>query len=279
MASSDRALHLEGVGRFRVHAYRAGDRPAAAIRVLPRSVPRLEELHFPVPLHELVQVPHGLVLVCGPTGSGKSATLAALAAEALRLRGGVLVSLEDPIEYALAEEAGASLVRQRQIGRDVRDFASGLRDALREDPDILLIGEMRDTESISLALTAAETGHLVLASLHSRSAAATVERIVDSYAPERQQQVRVQLADALRAVVAQRLLPRARGGGRVDPRGKDGADRERDSSRPQRGNAAARALPGRSGARRPHHPRGGAGRRQRPVEPSVLSANLIVFGR
>jgi twitching motility protein PilT len=183
--------------------------------VLPRVVPRLDELNFPVSLSELVQVPHGLVLVCGPTGSGKSATLAALAVEALRQRGGVLISLEDPIEYALGDEPGAGLVRQRQIGRDVRDFGSGLRDALREDPDILLIGEMRDTESISLALTAAETGHLVLASLHSRSAAATVERIVDSYAPERQQQIRVQLADALRAVIAQRLLPRAKGGGRV----------------------------------------------------------------
>jgi len=211
--SADLALELEGVGRFRVNLYQAGGRAAAAIRVLPGRAPRLAELHFPVGLAEVVQAPHGLVLVCGPTGSGKSATLAALAEEALRQRGGLLITLEDPIEYPLAGE-GSSLVRQRQIGRDARDFATGLRDALREDPDILLIGEMRDPESISLALTAAETGHLVLASLHSRSAAATVERIVDSYAPERQQQVRVQLADALRAVVAQRLLPR-KGGGRL----------------------------------------------------------------
>ena len=210
----DHAFELEGVGRFRLNLYRAGGRLAAAIRVLPRRAPQLAELHFPTPLDELVHAPHGLVIVCGPTGSGKSATLAALALEALRHRGGVLVTLEDPVEYSIAAPPGA-LVRQREIGRDVRDFTAGLRDALREDPDILLIGEMRDAESIGLALTAAETGHLVLASLHSRSAAASIERIVDSYPPERQQQIRVQLADSLRAVVAQRLLPRARGAGRV----------------------------------------------------------------
>jgi twitching motility protein PilT len=212
--SVDRAMQVEGVGRFRFNIFRTGGRLAAAIRVLPREAPRLEDLHFPVPLDELVNAPHGLLIVCGPTGSGKSATLAALAQEALRRRGGVLVTLEDPVEYTFAAPEGA-LVRQREIGRDVRDFGSGLRDALREDPDILLVGEMRDAESITLALTAAETGHLVLASLHSRSAAASVERIVDSYPPERQRQIRVQLADALRAVVAQRLLPRARGSGRL----------------------------------------------------------------
>jgi twitching motility protein PilT len=212
--SLDRALEVEGVGRFRLNLYRTGGRLAAAVRVLPRRAPSLGELHFPVPLEELVHAPHGLVIVCGPTGSGKSATLAALAGEALRHRGGVLLTLEDPIEYTLEAPPGA-LVRQREIGRDVRDFSAGLRDALREDPDILLIGEMRDAESIGLALTAAETGHLVLASLHSRSAAASVERIVDSYPPERQQQIRMQLADSLRAVVAQRLLPRARGAGRL----------------------------------------------------------------
>jgi twitching motility protein PilT len=212
--SLDRAFEVPGVGRFRLNLYRTGGRLAAAIRVLPRRAPSLAELHFPVPLEDVVHAPHGLVLVCGPTGSGKSATLAALAGEALRHRGGVLVTLEDPVEYRLEAPPGA-LVRQREIGRDVRDFSSGLRDALREDPDVLLIGEMRDAESIGLALTAAETGHLVLASLHSRSATASVERIVDSYPPERQQQIRLQLADSLRAVIAQRLLPRARGAGRI----------------------------------------------------------------
>ncbi len=200
-------------GRFRLNLYRASNRLAAAIRVLPPGAPALAELHFPVPIDDLVDFPHGLVIVCGPTGSGKSATLAALAEEAVRRRAGLLISLEDPVEYAIRGDRG--LVRQRQIGVDVRDFPTGLRDALREDPDILLIGEMRDPETISLALTAAETGHLVLTSLHSRSAASSIERIVDSYPPERQQQIRVQLADALRAVVSQRLVPRAKGSGRV----------------------------------------------------------------
>lgn len=213
--SADLALALPGGARFRLNIYRAVGGLAAAARVLHRQAPELSELKLPASLDELVDLPHGLVVVCGATGSGKSTTLAALAREALRRRGPLLISLEDPIEYELRAEGGRGLVRQRQIGREVRDFATGLRDALREDPDVLLIGEMRDPETISLALTAAETGHLVLTSLHSRSAASAVERIVDSYPAERQQQVRVQLADALRAVVAQRLLPDARGGGRV----------------------------------------------------------------
>ncbi|HEU4406988.1 MAG TPA: PilT/PilU family type 4a pilus ATPase [Polyangiaceae bacterium] len=213
--SADLALVLPGGARFRLNVYRAAGGLAAAARVLYRQAPELSELKLPAPLDELVDLPHGLVVVCGATGSGKSTTLAALAREALRRRGPLLISLEDPIEYELRAEGGRGLVRQRQIGREVRDFATGLRDALREDPDVLLIGEMRDPETISLALTAAETGHLVLTSLHSRSAASAVERIVDAYPAERQQQVRAQLADALRAVVAQRLLPDARGAGRL----------------------------------------------------------------
>ncbi|RYE93402.1 MAG: type IV pili twitching motility protein PilT, partial [Myxococcales bacterium] len=169
----------------------------------------------PVPLDDLVDLPHGLVIVTGPTGAGKSTTLAALAQETLKRRSTLLITLEDPIEYSFSAESRGSLVRQRQVGREVASFAAGLRDALREDPDVLLVGEMRDPESIAMALTAAETGHLVLTSLHSRSAAGAVERIVDAYPPERQRQVRVQLADSLRAVVAQRLVPRARGPGRL----------------------------------------------------------------
>jgi twitching motility protein PilT len=213
--SADLALALPGGARFRLNVYRAAGGLAAAARVLARQAPDLAELKLPAPLDDLVELPHGLVIVCGATGSGKSTTLAALAREALRRRGPLLISLEDPIEYELRAEGGRGLVRQRQIGREVRDFATGLRDALREDPDVLLIGEMRDHETISLALTAAETGHLVLTSLHSRSAASAVERIVDSYPAERQQQIRVQLADSLSAVVAQRLLPDARGAGRL----------------------------------------------------------------
>ncbi len=187
---------------------------AAAVRLLPASAPSLASLNLPVPLHDLVQLPHGLVLICGATGSGKSSTLAALAQEAMQRRSIALVTLEDPIEHSLVAPEG-SVVRCREVGRDVRDFATGLRDALREDPDVILVGEMRDPETIGLALTAAETGHLVLSSLHSRSAASVIERIVDTYAPARQQQIRVQLADSLRAVVSQRLLLRARGAGRI----------------------------------------------------------------
>jgi twitching motility protein PilT len=215
-ASVDLAIDVPDAGRFRVNVYRTGEGLAAAFRLLAGAAPALSSLKLPVALDDIVDLPHGLVILCGPTGSGKTTTLAALAAEALRRRSVALITLEDPIEYVLrgASQSG-SLVRQRQIGRDVRDFATGLRDALREDPDVLVVGEMRDAESINLALTAAETGHLVLTSLHSRSTASAVERIVDTYPPERQVQVRVQLADALQVVVAQRLLPRARGSGRV----------------------------------------------------------------
>ena len=212
--SADLAVGLPGIGRFRVNIYSTSDGLAAAIRLLQRDAPALGSLRLPTALDDLVDLPHGLVIVCGPTGSGKSTTLAALAQEALRRRSAVLITLEDPIEYIFAPTKGG-LVRQRQVGRHVKDFATGLRDALREDPDIILIGEMRDPESITLALTAAETGHLVLASLHSRSAASAVERIVDAYPPERQQQIRVQLADALQAVVAQRLVPLVSGAGRI----------------------------------------------------------------
>ena len=198
---------MPGIGRFRVNVYMTAGGLSAAIRTLRPTPPTLAELASPMPLDDLVDLPHGLVLVCGATGSGKSSTLAALAHEALRRRACMLITLEDPIEYTLATRGTRGISRQRQIGRDVKDFATGLRDALREDPDILVIGEMRDPETIGLALTAAETGHLVLASLHSRGAAAAVERIVDSYPAERQLQIRVQLADSLRVVVAQRLLP------------------------------------------------------------------------
>jgi twitching motility protein PilT len=212
--SADAGIDAPGTGRARLHVFRTSEGMAAAIRLLPPTAPSLASLHLPVPLEDLVTLPHGLVLVCGATGSGKSTTLAALAQEALRRRSIVLSTLEDPIEHGLTASE-TSLVRRRQIGRDARDFASGLRDALREDPDVLLVGEMRDPETIGLALTAAETGHLVLSSLHSGSAASAVERIVDAYPHARQTQVRTQLADSLRVVVVQRLLPRARGGGRI----------------------------------------------------------------
>jgi len=213
--SVDRSFSAPGIGRIRINVYTSAEGLCAAVRVLTREAPPLPELNLPGQIESLVDLPHGLVIACGPTGSGKSTTLAALIQHALRRRPQVLVTLEDPIEYLIRATHPGGLVRQREVGTHVRDFSTGLRDALREDPDILLIGEMRDAETISLALTAAETGHLVFASLHSRTAQSAVERIVDTYPPERQRQIRVQLADSLRAVIAQRLLPTVDGGRRI----------------------------------------------------------------
>jgi len=210
----DLACEVPAAGRVRVHAYRSAVGLVAAVRLLPAAAPSFASLNMPLPFDDLVQLPHGLVLVCGPAGSGKSTTLAALAQEALRSRALLLVTLEDPIEYTLSA-SNQSLIRRRQVGRDVRDFATGLRDALRADPELLLIGELRDPETIALALTAAETGHLVLASMHSGSVASAIERIVDASPTDRQGQVRVQLADSLRAVIAQRLLRRKDGDARI----------------------------------------------------------------
>jgi twitching motility protein PilT len=214
-ASVDRAFDVPAVGRVRVNVYASDEGWCAAMRILRREAPALADLNLPAQVEPLVHLPHGLVVACGPTGCGKSTTLAALVQHALRARPQVLVTLEDPIEYIIQPLRPSALVRQREVGTHVRDFATGLRDALREDPDMLLVGEMRDPETISLALTAAETGHVVFASLHSRTAASAVERIIDTYAPERQRQIRVQLADSLRAVISQRLLPTADGTGRV----------------------------------------------------------------
>lgn len=200
--------------RVRMNSYLMRRGIAHAVRLLPPVAPSLADLNLSV-IQDLASLPNGLVLVSGPTGSGKSSTLAALAVEAIRVRPRVLVTLEDPVEYEILASDRTAVVRQREIGKDVRDFATGLRDALREDPDIILVGEMRDAESIELALTAAETGHLVLATLHSRGAASAIERILDGVPRDRSEQLSIQLADALRAVVAQRLIPRARGQGRI----------------------------------------------------------------
>ena len=213
--SADLALSSPSAGRLRLHTFLAGGLPALAVRLLPPEIPSLSALGFPNELKDLATLPSGLVLLTGPAGSGKSTTAAALCQELIRQRSVMLLTLEDPVEYAFDTRHTQSIVRQRQIGLDMPDFASGLRDALREDPDVLLIGEMRDAESISLALTAAETGHLVFATLHSRGAASAIDRIIDAYPAARQQQLRVQLSESLRAVIAQRLLPHARGSGRV----------------------------------------------------------------
>jgi twitching motility protein PilT len=213
--SVDLALTSLSAGRVRLHAFLAGGVPTLAARILPAAIPTLSALGVPNELHDLTALVNGLVLLTGPAGSGKSTSAAALCQALIRERSVMLLTLEDPIEYCFDVSGTRSIVRQRQVGLDVTDFASGLRDALREDPDVLFVGEMRDAESISLALTAAETGHLVFATLHSRGTASAIDRIIDAYPAQRQQQLRVQLSESLRAVVAQRLLPHARGTGRV----------------------------------------------------------------
>lgn len=205
---------ITSLQRLRVSICRTHSGLAAAVRLLPRTAPSLKELHLPASLQGLSELPHGLVLICGATGSGKSTTLAALLRHAIEQRSIVVVTLEDPIEFGLPLSP-RSVVRQRQLGRDVQSFDSGLREALRSDPDVIMVGELRDPETIRLAMTAAETGHLVLASLHSGSAASCVERLIDAYPAEQRSQIRVQLADALRSVVVQRLVPRAHGTGRI----------------------------------------------------------------
>ncbi|MGK0361176.1 MAG: twitching motility protein PilT [Bradymonadia bacterium] len=214
----DLSFALPGQARIRGHVYRHAGGLAAAFRVLARKAPTLSTLNLPVDLSDLADGGPGLIIVSGPTGSGKSTTLAALAQAALSRRGGLLITLEDPIEHvydAPAQTTGLALVRQRAIGEHTPSFATGLRAALREDPDVLLVGEMRDAESILHALTAAETGHLVLTTLHSRDTASAIARMLDAVPPERQSTVRGQLAAALKAIVAQRLVPKATGTGRV----------------------------------------------------------------
>mgnify|MGYP003884727731 FL=1 len=209
----DFSFTVDGVGRFRGNAYRSLKGFNLAIRMLPEKIPTLKDLHLPKSLGELVEVPNGMILFTGPTGSGKSASMAALVDHVNRTRPVHIITLEDPIEFV--HQRQRAVIRQREVGVHVASFAEGLRDALREDPDVILVGEMRDLETIQLALTAAETGHLVISTLHANRAASTIERIVDVFPEHRQGQVRLQLAESLRAVVAQRLLPRADGAGRV----------------------------------------------------------------
>jgi twitching motility protein PilT len=211
----DFALDFEGSYRLRANVYLARQGVCAALRILPRGAPDLAELGLPEEVLALTRFRDGLVLFCGQTGSGKSSSLAALTRSLLEDAAMLCISLESPIEFDLTPRRGQSRVRQREVGSHVPSFAAGLRDALREDPDVILIGEIRDRDSAALALTAAETGHLVLSSLHCRTAASAVERIVDLFPGEQQSQIRGQLADSLRAVVSQQLLPNRRGDRRV----------------------------------------------------------------
>lgn len=201
-----------GRSRFRGNAYFARGAAGAVFRAVPERVPGLDELRLPAVVGEMTRASMGLILVTGPTGSGKTTTLAAMIGEINATREEHIVSVEDPIEFV--HQHKRSVVTQREVERDTRSFARALRQVLRQDPDVILVGEMRDLETISLTMTAAETGHLVLATLHTQDAPQTVDRVVDVFPPHQQGQVRAQLAGVLRAVVSQTLLPR-RGGGRV----------------------------------------------------------------
>ncbi len=209
----DFAYSLPGHARFRVNVYYQREAVGAAFRLIPQEIKTLEELGLPPELHLLAEKPRGLVLVTGPTGSGKSTTLAAIIDEINRNRSEHILTVEDPIEFVHRHKR--CIVNQREIGPDATSFADALKAALRQDPDVILVGEMRDLETISTALTAAETGHLVFGTLHTQSAPSTIDRIIDVFPPAQQQQVRIMIANSLQAIVTQALLPTADGQGRV----------------------------------------------------------------
>ena len=209
----DLAYGVPGLGRFRVNVFQQRGTLAIVFRVIPFGVPGVEELNLPKVVEKIADEERGLVLVTGTTGSGKSTTLAAMIDWINSRKTKHIITIEDPIEYLFRDKK--SIISQREIGMDAVDFASALRSALRQDPDVILVGEMRDFETIETALTAAETGHLVLSTLHTLDATETINRIVSVFPPYQQKQVRLQLSSVLRAVVSQRLLPRADGRGRV----------------------------------------------------------------
>lgn len=209
----DLSIAVPGVARFRVNIFRQLGSVAAALRFIPDTAASLDALGVPDIARDLVMKPRGLVLVTGPTGSGKSTTLAAMIDAVNQVRPAHIVTVEDPVEFQHTSKR--ALIHQREVGSDTKSFSEALRRVLRQDPDIILIGELRDPESISTALTAAETGHLVLSTLHTQSAAKSINRIVDAFPSDQQNQVRTQLGDTLRGIITQTLLPRAQSTGRV----------------------------------------------------------------
>lgn len=213
MGELDMSFSKSGLGRFRVNLYRQRGSYSIALRVLALSVPTMESLMLPPIVKDLALKPRGLVLVTGPTGSGKSTTLASMIDYINKNKSCHILTLEDPIEYLHRHQL--SLVNQREIGNDSKSFANALRAALRQDPDVILVGEMRDVETISIALTAAETGHLVLSTLHTVGAVKTMDRIIDVFPTHQQQQVRIQLSSVLEGILSQQLMPRADGNGRI----------------------------------------------------------------
>lgn len=209
----DTSYSVGGLGRFRVNAYKQRGSVALAIRVVGLKIPTLNDLGHPAVLKELTSKQRGLVLVTGPTGSGKTTTLAAMIDEINSNKSQHIITLEDPIEYL--HKHNKSVVNQREVGKDTKSYANALRAILREDPDVILVGEMRDLETISIAITAAETGHLVLSTLHTIGAAKTIDRIIDVFPPYQQQQIKIQLASVLQGIVSQQLLPKTNNDGRI----------------------------------------------------------------
>ena len=209
----DFAVVVMGLGRFRGNAHYSRSAVEATFRHIPDTIPSMETLGLPPVVKQLCTLEQGLILVAGITGSGKTTTLAAMVEEINSTRNGVIISIEDPIEYIFQHRL--CRVKQREIGTDTKSFPDALLHVLRQDPDVILISEMRDLETISAAITAAETGHLVLATIHTIDAPKAIDRIVDAFPPEQQSQIIAQLANALQAIIAQRLLPRADGTGRV----------------------------------------------------------------
>lgn len=209
----DFAYSMTGFNRLRVNVFRQRGTYAMALRILSFDIPRPEDLGIPNSVVRLTNLKRGLVLITGATGSGKSTTLAALIGLIARSYAKTIITLEDPVEYI--HRHNKSMVLQREIGGDTRSYANALRAALRQDPDVILVGEMRDLETISTAITAAETGHLVFSTLHTNSAADSIDRAIDVFPPHQQQQIRVQLAGVIEGVVAQQLLPMQKEGGRV----------------------------------------------------------------
>ena len=209
----DFSYSLTNIARFRINIYRQREQVALAIRLIPAQAPQLDSLGLPGIIHDLIAKPQGMILITGPTGSGKSTTLAAIIDHINRSLRKHIITLEDPIEFV--HQNMGSIINQRQVGMDTETFASGLRAALRQDPDVILVGELRDLETISIAITAAETGHLVLATLHTSDAPQTIDRIIDVFPAESQAQIRIQLSSVLLSVIAQRLIPTLDGRGRT----------------------------------------------------------------
>jgi twitching motility protein PilT len=206
----DFSYNFEGKARFRVNVFFQKGNISCALRLVPVQIKTIEELNLPLILHEFTKASQGFVVICGPSSQGKSTTLAALIDEINHTRADHILTIEDPIEYIFTSDQ--AIIDQREVGQDTISFARALRSTFRQDPDVIMVGEMRDPETIATAITAAETGHLVFATLHTNSAAQTMHRIVDAFAPQQQNQVRAQLSGSLLGVVSQRLIPRIKGG-------------------------------------------------------------------